>query len=45
MCEVFNSDGSHIQVIKRAKLRELADKFKNEECWFGIEQEYIFLMV
>ena len=39
MCEVFNSDGSVHTSNKRAKLRELADKFKNEECWFGIEQE------
>ena len=42
MCEVFNADGSVHKSNKRAKLRELADKFKAEECWFGIEQEYTF---
>ena len=42
MCEVFNADGSVHESNKRAKLRELADKFKDEECWFGIEQEYTF---
>ena len=40
MCEVFNSDGSVHSTNKRAKLRELAEKFKSEEAWFGIEQEY-----
>ena len=39
MCEVFNSDGSVHKSNKRAKLRELAEKFKDEECWFSIEQE------
>ena len=40
MCEVFNSDGSVHSTNKRAKLRELAEKFESEEAWFGIEQEY-----
>ena len=43
MCEVFNADGTVHESNKRAKLRGLADKFKDEECWFGIEQEYTFL--
>ena len=42
MCEVFNADGSVHISNKRARLRELAEKFKSEECWFGIEQEYTF---
>tara|TARA_Y100001968_G_scaffold326256_1_gene368984 strand:- start:2749 stop:3546 length:798 start_codon:yes stop_codon:yes gene_type:complete len=42
MCEVFNADGTVHTSNKRAKLRELAEKFKSEECWFGIEQEYTF---
>ena len=42
MCEVFNSDGSVHKSNKRAQLRELAEKHKNQECWFGIEQEYTF---
>tara|TARA_Y100000590_G_scaffold467525_1_gene646691 strand:+ start:1317 stop:2348 length:1032 start_codon:yes stop_codon:yes gene_type:complete len=40
MCEVFNADGTVHPTNKRAKLRELAEKFKDEEAWFGIEQEY-----
>ena len=43
MCEVFNADGTVHSSNKRAKLRELAEKFKDEECWFGIEQEYTFM--
>ena len=42
MCEVFNADGTVHQSNHRAKLRKLAEKFKSEECWFGIEQEYTF---
>ena len=42
MCEVFNADGTVHKSNTRAKLRELAEKFKGEECWFGIEQEYTF---
>lgn len=42
MCEVFNPDGSVHKSNKRAQLRELAEKHKNQECWFGIEQEYTF---
>tara|TARA_B000000475_G_scaffold109710_1_gene88914 strand:- start:270 stop:1280 length:1011 start_codon:yes stop_codon:yes gene_type:complete len=42
MCEVFNSDGSVHKSNRRAQLRELAEKHKNQECWFGIEQEYTF---
>jgi len=42
MCEVFNSDGSVHKSNKRAQLRKLSEKHKNQECWFGIEQEYTF---
>ena len=42
MCEVFNADGTIHKSNKRAKLRELSEKHKNEETWFGIEQEYTF---
>ena len=41
-CSDCNADGTVHESNKRAKLRELADKFKDEECWFGIEQEYTF---
>ena len=42
MCEVFNSDGSVHKSNNRADLREIAEKYKNQDCWFGIEQEYTF---
>ncbi|MBI45193.1 MAG: glutamine synthetase [Candidatus Marinimicrobia bacterium] len=42
MCEVFNSDGSVHTSNKRAALREIAEKYKDEDAWFGIEQEYTF---
>ncbi len=42
MCEVFNADGTVHVSNKRAKLRELAEKHKAQDCWFGIEQEYTF---
>ena len=42
MCEVFNADGSVHKSNTRAKLRELAEQYKTEDCWFGIEQEYTF---
>ena len=42
MCEVFNADGTVHKSNNRAKLRELAEIYKNEDCWFGIEQEYTF---
>ena len=42
MCEVFNADGSVHKSNTRAKLRELAEEYKDEDCWFGIEQEYTF---
>ena len=42
MCEVFNSDGTVHKSYKRAQRRELAEEYKDEDCWFGIEQEYTF---
>ena len=43
MCEVFNADESVHKSNYRAKLRELDKKYKDQECWFGIEQEYTFM--
>ena len=40
MCEVMNPDGSIHSSNTRAHLRDVAEKFSNEEAWFGIEQEY-----
>jgi glutamine synthetase len=42
MCEVMNADGSVHSTNSRAHLREIADQFKGEKSWFGIEQEYTF---
>ncbi len=42
MCEVFNPDGTPHKTNTRAPLRAVAEKFSNEEAWFGIEQEYTF---
>ncbi len=40
LCEVFNADGTVHATNTRAQLRELAEKYKKQEPWFGIEQEY-----
>ena len=42
MCEVLNSDGTVHKSNTRANLRKLEKEFKDEEPWFGIEQEYTF---
>ena len=42
MCEVMNADGSVHPTNSRSHLREIANQFKDEESWFGIEQEYTF---
>jgi len=42
MCEVFNADGTVHESNKRAALRETAEKFADQDAWFGIEQEYTF---
>src|SRR3989344_7702204 len=40
MCEVLNPDGTPHESNHRAKLRTVAEKYKDQEPWFGIEQEY-----
>jgi glutamine synthetase len=42
LCEVFNPDDSVHWSNNRARLREVAEKYKDHEAWFGIEQEYTF---
>ncbi len=42
MCEVLNADGSTHVSNTRAHLREVSEKYRFEEAWFGIEQEYTF---
>jgi glutamine synthetase len=43
MCEVFNADGSVHVTNKREHLREVAKKYKKEDVWFGLEQEYTLM--
>ena len=42
MCEVMNADGSVHSTNTRAHLRQVHEKFNDQESWFGIEQEYTF---
>ena len=42
LCEVLNADGSVHWSNTRAHLRQVAEKYKSHEPWFGIEQEYTF---
>ena len=39
MCEVLNADGSLHPTNTRAHLRDIAEKFSDQDSWFGIEQE------
>ena len=40
MCEVMNPDGSVHATNTRAHLRAVAEQHKDQDAWFGIEQEY-----
>ena len=42
LCEVLNPDNSVHWSNTRARLREVAEKYKSQDSWFGIEQEYTF---
>jgi glutamine synthetase len=42
LCEVLNPDDSVHWSNTRAHLKEVAEKYKSHESWFGIEQEYTF---
>ena len=44
MNEVRQPDGSVHESNTRARLAEIAEKFKHHEPWFGIEQEYTFFV-
>ena len=44
MCEVFEAGGQPHSTNARARLRVLAEKYKKQEAWFGIEQEYTLFM-
>lgn len=40
MCEVFTAHDEVHPTNTRAKLRGIVEKHKNQDAWFGIEQEY-----
>ena len=40
MCEVLNPDRTPHKTNSRAHLAKIAKLYKDEEAWFGIEQEY-----
>ena len=40
LCEVLLTDMTPHSTNTRAKLREVYEKYKDQEPWFGIEQEY-----
>jgi glutamine synthetase len=42
MNEVFHTDMTPHVTNTRAALREVAEKYKKHECWFGLEQEYTY---
>jgi glutamine synthetase len=42
LCEVLNPDGTAHKSNTRARLREVAEKYKDQGALFGIEQEYTF---
>lgn len=42
MCEVLNTDMTPHRTNKRAACVAAAEKYKAQEPWFGIEQEYTF---
>ncbi len=41
LCECYNKDGTPHQTNTRTKLVETYSQCKNDEPWFGIEQEYV----
>jgi glutamine synthetase len=40
LCEVFQANGDVHPSNTRARLRDVAKKYKSQDAWFGIEQEY-----
>jgi glutamine synthetase len=40
MAEVYNADGSPNKTNTRAAAAKVAEKYKDQDCWFGLEQEY-----
>jgi glutamine synthetase len=40
LCEVLQANGMAHESNTRARLRTIAEKYKDQDAWFGIEQEY-----
>ena len=43
LCEVYDAKGNPHPTNMRAALREVESRHRDQECWFGIEQEYTML--
>jgi glutamine synthetase len=43
LCEVLNTDMTPHSTNERAALQETHHRFKSEDVWFGMEQEYTFI--
>src|SRR5258708_2227315 len=40
LCEVYQANGMVHESNTRARLRGIAEKYRDQDAWFGIEQEY-----
>ena len=43
LCEVFGADGKPHETNTRNACRSLTKKYAEDECWFGLEQEYTLM--
>jgi glutamine synthetase len=43
LCEVYNADGSPNRTNTRAALVKVDEKYKDQEAWWGLEQEYTLM--
>lgn len=43
LCEVYDTDMNPHSTNTRAQCREVADRFADQQCLFGLEQEYTFM--
>ena len=44
LCEVHNTDGTPHATNQRIECHKIEQANKNHECWFGLEQEYTFMV-
>jgi glutamine synthetase len=40
LCETYDNDGNPLPTNHRANAKRIFDKLDEQECWFGLEQEY-----